>query len=87
MPEVPDTVLELNLRGLRSYVARDDDDLVMVLEEAGPSNDGHAITLEAGIGAALQDAIDGAEALAKTAMFYAELLRTRAGASQPMRTT
>ena len=75
LPHVPDTVFELNLRGLRSYIAQDDDDLVMVLEEAGPGNDTAAITLEPGIGAAYQDAIDGAEALTRTATAYASLLR------------
>lgn len=81
LPRVPETVLELNLRGLRSYVAEDDDDIVMVLEEAGPGNDTAAITLEPGIGAAYQDAIDGAEALARTATAYAALLRARANST------
>jgi hypothetical protein len=79
MPAVPPiTEAELNVRGLRAYVAQDEDDLVLVLQEHDPDGAGLAVTLEPGFGASLQEAIVSAEELSLAARQWAELLRRRA---------
>lgn len=83
LPEVPATELELNIRGLRSFVAQDGEDLVLVLQEDDPHGEGVAVTLEPGIGASSPAAIEAAEGLGRTALHWAELMRVRAGARRP----
>jgi hypothetical protein len=84
LPEVPATELELGIRGLRSYVAKDGEDLVLVLEEDDPHGEGLVVTLEPGIGANSPEAIEAAETLGRTALHWAELMRVRAGDRRPI---
>ncbi|MGI5245849.1 hypothetical protein [Dactylosporangium sp. CA-139066] len=85
-PAVPSiTEAELNVRGLHAYVAQDEDDLVLVLQEHDPDGAGLTVTLESGFGPTLQEAIASAEELSRAAWQWAALLRRRAGQPQANR--
>jgi hypothetical protein len=82
---VPASDLELDVRGLRAYVAMAGEDLVLVVQENGSGGNGLAVTVERSISANLQDAINAAEQIAHAARYWADLLRVRAGDYRPLR--
>lgn len=77
--DVPESVVSLDLRALKAFVANDDGDLVIIATDGDIT-----VTFEPGVGGDWASAARNAELAAEQFLAYAGLMRVRCGDPRPL---